>query len=407
MGAFVASFHVRSDSSDQVRQAVTEIGASQFRVANPRQGWVAIHEQRASTQDEIWIERFAQELSSRLQTACVAFMVHDSDIARYWLSDRGQLLDEYNSVPDYFEQVSAADRQRLRGRADVFLRYCQPHVTRQQVETTLRTEVTFAEDTITRLAEYLGIDPEQALEDFNHPSSGGGGGWGSEDGDDDDGDDGGFLHGSAPGRAGLSGLQEKMQQRFVGLFAPANDPGTSPQSNALVQAAASGNIGEIERLVHAGADLNAPGMLPIESFGESNLLPAMGLAPKVALTPLMAAASKGEAKAVQRLLELGARSENHPLYGSVLHAAAQKGSVETVRILLDAGIPADVKTRQGYTPRQLIQAVRNQIEMSRQLVKSMPQLQQVYGQFSAKLDAMNLPEAGWHACEELLRQAGG
>ena len=45
--------------------------------------------------------------------------------------------------------------------------------------------------------------------------------------------------------------------------------------------------------------------------------------------------------------------------------------------------------------------------MSRQLVKSMPQLQQVYGQLSAKLDAMNLPEAGWAACEELLRQAGG
>src|SRR3954452_15875123 len=103
MGAFIANFHVRSEASDAVRQAVADIGASQFRVSDPRRGWVSVYDQRASTQDDAWIKRLAHELSSRLRTACVAFLVHDSDIACYWLNDQGQLLDEYNSIPDYFD----------------------------------------------------------------------------------------------------------------------------------------------------------------------------------------------------------------------------------------------------------------------------------------------------------------
>jgi ankyrin repeat protein len=120
----------------------------------------------------------------------------------------------------------------------------------------------------------------------------------------------------------------------------------------------------------------------------------------------MAAASRGQATAVQRLLELGADPrEDHLLYGSALHVAAQSGSPETVRLLLAAGIPPGLKNRQGFTPRALIQAARNQIDMTRKMVKTMPHLQKVYDQLGVKL--ADLPEAGWAACEELLRQAGG
>jgi ankyrin repeat protein len=130
------------------------------------------------------------------------------------------------------------------------------------------------------------------------------------------------------------------------------------------------------------------------------------MAPKVALSPLLAAASRGQAMAVQRLLELGAHAnEDHPLYGTALHVAAQAGSAESVRLLLAAGIPADAKNKQGFTPRALIQAVRKQIEMSKDMIKMMPQMKKIYDQLAARL--ADLPEAGWDACEELLRQAGG
>jgi hypothetical protein len=95
------------------------------------------------------------------------------------------------------------------------------------------------------------------------------------------------------------------------------------------------------------------------------------------------------------------------MYASALHVAAQSGSVETVQILLGAGIPANIKNRQGHTPRALIQAMRNQIAMAKNLAKSMPQLKHVYDQFAAKLDGMDSLEPGWEACEELLAQAGG
>jgi hypothetical protein len=401
MGAFVANFHVRSEDDEVVRQSIAEIGANQVRLATPSKGWISICEHRASTQDEEWIAEFATELSSRLRTVCVAFMVHDSDIARYWLSDRGKPVDEYNSMPDYFDEVTATEKRRVRGQADVFLRYCRPGVTSKQIETVLRSEVVFAEDTIKQLAEFLGIDPDRALDDFGHPESGGGAGGLREFADDDDDDEGG---GSDFAPAGLGSMMQKMQQQFAGMFGSAQDQRTSPQSTALAQAAASGNIAEIERLVEAGTDVNAPGLLPLQPPGGASLLGGMGLEPKVALSPLMAAASRGQAAAARRLLDLGANTkEDHVLYGSALHVAAQSGSPETVRLLLGAGIPAGVKNKQGLTPRALIQAVRNQIEMTKNLAKTMPHLQQIYDQLAAKM--ADLPLAGWDACEEALREA--
>jgi hypothetical protein len=62
---------------------------------------------------------------------------------------------------------------------------------------------------------------------------------------------------------------------------------------------------------------------------------------------------------------------------------------------------------QGQTARFMVQAVRSQVEATKNLVKSMPQLQGVYNQFLAKLSEVKLPESGWDACDALLREAGG
>lgn len=409
MGTFVANFHVRSRESDVVRETAADIGAADVRVSTPHNGWVSVCEKRASTQDEAWIEHLARELSLRLGTACVAFMVHDSDIARYWLSDQGQLLDEFSSDPDYFDQVSAAERRRLQGRSDVFLRYCQQQVTRDEVEAVLRTDVTFAEDTVRDLAGFLGIDPDRALEDFrNDDFPGGSGGSWIPDGGDDDEDEAASAPGSLLGQGRQGRLMRLVQQHAASMLATFKHKATSPQSDALVKAAAAGNLAEMDQLVEAGADVNAPGLFRIEPVGRSSLTPAVGFMPEVAVPPLMAAASQGETKAVRRLLELGANAQDlHPLFGSALHVAVQMGQAETVTTLLAAGVPADLKNMQGQTPRVLLQAILSQIEMTKNLVKSMPQLQGAYDQFLAKMSDMKLPESGWKACEELLSQADG
>ena len=147
-GAFVVNFNVRNSDRQAVSEALSKIGTGPFHVTDSRQNWVTVYEEHASEQNEVWIEQLAEKLSSCLKTTCVAFMVHDSDIACYWICENGKQLDQYNSCPDYFEDVSPAEKRRLKGQADVFLRYCRQGVTRAQVEEALRSDVTFAEDII-------------------------------------------------------------------------------------------------------------------------------------------------------------------------------------------------------------------------------------------------------------------
>lgn len=401
MGSFFVNFHVRSKDDDAVREAASVSGAVQFHVAPPRRGWVSVYEQRASTQDDKAIVRLATELSSRLQTACIAFLVHDSDIACYWLMDRGEMRDEYNSDPGYFEQpITAAEQERVdaesehvRGKPEVFLEYCQPGVTRDEVEAALRSEDVFAEDIIQQLAGFLGIGPERALRDFKDAA---------DLGDEDDEAAEPTMRLPRP----KAKLLETLQQQMAAVFGTSQEQATTPQGNALVEAAAAGNLAEIDRLVSAGADVNAPGLLPFEPFAATTLGGPSGMVPKLAISPLLAAASRGKAAAVQHLLRHGANlNEKHPMYGSALHVAAQSGSLETVELLLAAGIPANLKSAQGHSPRDLIDALRKQLEMLKMMAEAMPQMQQMHQQMIAQLEAGF--EAGWDACDEALRKAGG
>jgi hypothetical protein len=405
MGAFVTNFHVRNSSRDAVDEALSQAGAEEFRITDSKQNWVSFYEEQAS-QDENRIKQLAEELSSQLGAACVAFMVHDSDIACYWLYDQGNMLDQYNSIPDYFDDdISAAEKRKVQGKADVFMRYCQKGVTRKQIEEVLRSDVTFAEDIISKLAEFLGIDPDRALQDYRDDDDDDSGGgprllraFGGDD-DEEDNDDGDTA-------GGVGSMVQKMQEKYAHLLSP-HQVKTTEQGNALAQAAAAGDLAEINRLVQAGADVNAPGMLSMESLG-GGALPAMGQLPQVTATPLWAAASRGHAEAVKRLIELGANAkELHPLFGSALHAATQKGSPETVKVLLEAGVPADILNAQGMTARATLQPIRNQIEMTMKMFQSMPQLKNQAGKLFEQMAGSKFPTAGWAKCEELLEKAGG
>lgn len=65
--------------------------------------FVVLYDQVTEDQNPTVIEKLSSELSEQL--ACIAFsiLVHDSDVFAYWLYQQGQLLDEYNSIPAYFD----------------------------------------------------------------------------------------------------------------------------------------------------------------------------------------------------------------------------------------------------------------------------------------------------------------
>src|SRR2546425_9700041 len=84
-------------------------------VSSPRGGWVSVYEERTSLQDDEEIVRLARELSSHLEKPVIGFLVHDSDVLRYWLFEAGQLRDQFDSLPDYFQPADEDARARLRG----------------------------------------------------------------------------------------------------------------------------------------------------------------------------------------------------------------------------------------------------------------------------------------------------
>ena len=321
MGLFCVNFHFRSSDDKAIAKALDRRGVTESHVLPAKRGWTSLYEARASDQDENRIRELAGGLSEDLHTPAIAFVVHDSDIACYWLFDNGQLLDEYNSCPNYFDDDPTGDGPsgHSGGRPDVLLPYCRTGLGEDDLAEILGAETVFAESVIQGLADALGIDAERALSDYCDIA----GGEGPEGSDGRDDHDGGDDPGSGPN---ISRIQTGVAGQLAKMFG-SEKPGapSDPQANALVQAAADDDVEAIDRLLACGAMVNseAPGPL---AFG-----PAMaglgphfrGGAPKVAMTPLLAAVVHKRRGDVERLLEAWADPNRiHPLFGTPVHAAA-------------------------------------------------------------------------------------
>jgi ankyrin repeat protein len=133
------------------------------------------------------------------------------------------------------------------------------------------------------------------------------------------------------------------------------------RNNALLEAAKTGNLSEVRRLVESGADVNCRGRNGVTPVIQNA---SMHLAVKEYLvahgadlnytgfsegTVLMLAAGAGAVDVVRRLIELGAEVNlAMPNRGeTALHQAAQAGQTEVVRILLDAGANPNAFTVTG------------------------------------------------------------
>ena len=403
MGLFCVNFHFRTTDDKALSEALNRRGITRYRVVPAKSGWTSLYEEQASGQDDIRIRDLGSGLSEDLHVAGIAFLVHDSDIACYWLFDKGQLLDEYNSDPDYFGD-SDGPPSPSGGRPDVLLRYCRPGVRQDELAEILAEETvqatTFAEHLIEQLAKALGIDRNRAIADYRDTASEAGpGGMDGPDDDNDDDEDGG-PSGSPLG----AGLFERLSKRF-GLV-PRDAP-ADPRETALVQAAASGDTGEIDRLLADGVaiDAEAPAPLPGGQFmaGLAQLFP--GGEPQVVMTPLLAAVVNKQRLAAERLLDGGADPNRvDPRYGTPIHAATGAGDVELLQLLLDRGGDVDARSAQGQTPLEMLAA-------SRAGLGHLVQLQAAWKSMGVKIPQhmpnVSLASEGWDACERLLKARGG
>jgi hypothetical protein len=403
MGLFCVNLHFRTTDDRALSAALNRRGVTRTRVLPAKGGWTSLYEERASEQDDRRIRELARGLSRDLHVAAIAFLVHDSDMACYWLFDNGRLLDQYNSCPDFDEDATAdGPPSPSGGRPDVLLRYCRKGVRQDQLAAILAGETLFAERVVEGLAEALGIDPERALADYRDGTGGDepGGGAGDEDGDDDD-DDGGPK--VLPLRANLADRLAQM------LGSEPHSAPADPQVAALVQAAAAGDTDTIDRLLADGVaiDAEAPAPLPgSESMaGLGQLLP--GGAPRIAMTPLLAAVASKRRKAAERLLACGADANRvHPLFGAPVHVATGAGDVDLLRLLIERGADVSARDGRGRTPLQVLaasRAIRDRLAQVQAMTKSMGlKLPGLVDQMSK----VTLPTEGWDACEELLKAQG-
>ena len=114
MGGFLVNVFVRSNDQTAVAQAAKAVLAGQYKhgraqadrpvlfVSPNIDGWIGVHDYAMQGQDESLCARAARDLSALMGTGVITFLVHDGDFLCYWLAKDGAMLDQYNSMPDYF-----------------------------------------------------------------------------------------------------------------------------------------------------------------------------------------------------------------------------------------------------------------------------------------------------------------
>jgi ribosomal protein S18 acetylase RimI-like enzyme len=110
--ASFASIHVQTDDLGRVERAAREyaprVGSKGTRVDGPRNGWVAIYDEAADRDPGILL-RFARELSDRLGAVVIALSLELDQVVRLIALDRGGVVDEYLSVPEFYGALPPGD----------------------------------------------------------------------------------------------------------------------------------------------------------------------------------------------------------------------------------------------------------------------------------------------------------
>ncbi len=100
MGNFYTNYTLRGPSQQAVIAALA--GRSAF-VTPAQDGCVVVFDEESDEQNTDAITGLASGLSRELSCAVLAVLNHDDDILWYQLFQNGELADEYDSSPDYFE----------------------------------------------------------------------------------------------------------------------------------------------------------------------------------------------------------------------------------------------------------------------------------------------------------------
>ena len=174
-GATFGSAHVQTDDLGGVERAVRtfvpRLGRSaETAVVPPRNGWIGVYDELCGREPEL-LRRLARELSDRFGVA-LAIGVEAGAVVRYVLFDRGRMVDEYLSVPEFRGPLPPGDVIALGANPTLLARLTGADPAR--VRAVARTasspaDLPPAEELVAQIGELLGLSGaglgyEEALE---------------------------------------------------------------------------------------------------------------------------------------------------------------------------------------------------------------------------------------------------
>jgi ribosomal protein S18 acetylase RimI-like enzyme len=120
-----ATVYVQTDDREAVEAAVAKylpwVGGYGADVSGPENGWTAVRAEQLN-HDRKALERLASELSNATAAVVCTLALEDGRLVRYVLYERGSVVDEYQSVPEYYGPIPPGDVVALGANATVVSR---------------------------------------------------------------------------------------------------------------------------------------------------------------------------------------------------------------------------------------------------------------------------------------------
>ncbi len=152
-GPSYGAVHVQSDDADLVRRNATKVLHVEPEVTLGN-GWARVE----ARPDQL--RNLARELSATTGVS-LALSLEDGAVVRYVLFDRGSMVDEYASLPEYFGALPPGDVIALGANPTVVARLtnADPHRVRAVARTASSpSELPPAEDLYRQIADVLGVE---------------------------------------------------------------------------------------------------------------------------------------------------------------------------------------------------------------------------------------------------------
>lgn len=168
MGASFANCNVRTTHALKCAKALASSIGSRALMTDPKRGWITVYDEESESQGDKVLRGLAKTLSAKLKTVVISIFVHDSDIFHYLVYEKGELVDQFDSKPDYFGPLSDAHKKEWRGDFSKLLSYATKGTALSDFKRLAERDCLFEEERAGEFAELFGIDPSRAMTGFKY-----------------------------------------------------------------------------------------------------------------------------------------------------------------------------------------------------------------------------------------------